>query len=65
MTLFKKCAIIKVWDEIPISAPTRRTVAPEREVITMVTYEGIFTFIIMLTGVIALVFDIIKFFKDK
>ena len=31
----------------------------------MVTYEGIFTFIIMLTGVIALIFDIIKFFKDK
>ena len=31
----------------------------------MVTYEGIFTLIIMLTGVIALIFDIIKFFKKK
>lgn len=31
----------------------------------MVTYEGVFTFIIMLTGVIALVFDVIRFFKDK
>lgn len=40
-------------------------VAPEREVITMVTYEGIFLFVTMLTGVIALIFDIIKFFRKK
>ena len=31
----------------------------------MVTYSDLFTFIIMLTGVIALIFDIIKFFKKK
>lgn len=36
-----------------------------KEVITMVTYEGVFTLIIMITGVIALFLDIIKFFKDK
>ncbi len=43
----------------------RQAVAPEREVITMVTYEGIFTFVLMMTGVVALFLDIIKFFKDK
>lgn len=46
-------------------APHGKAAAPEREVITMVTYEGVFTFIIMLTGVIALIFDIIKFFRKK
>ena len=47
------------------STPLRQAVAPEREVITMVTYEGIFLFVTMLTGVIALIFDIIKFFKKN
>ncbi len=31
----------------------------------MATYEGIFLFVTMLTGVIALIFDVIKFFKKK
>ncbi len=31
----------------------------------MVTYTELFTFIIMLTGIIALIFDIIKFFDNK
>ena len=35
------------------------------EVITMVTYEGLFLFVTMLTAVIALIFNIIKFFRNK
>ncbi len=31
----------------------------------MVTYAELFTFIIMLTGVIALIFDIIQFFDKR
>ena len=31
----------------------------------MVTYEGIFTFVIMLTGVISLIYTVIKDSKKK
>ena len=36
------------------------SLSQERGLITMVTYEGIFTFVMMLTGVISLIYTIVN-----